>query len=167
VNAPLRRRRRQARERIEVAQTLCAIVRCGSLAVAIPADIVTFIALAQDTTVAPHPRGLHVRAGDLGAPGWLLPELLGIEGITTSWLFLRSTPRIGVAAIGCGECITVQKLPDPDPLPRGVLRAEGGAIIGAFRVDDAIVQRGCGIVGVWIDPERLIAAEVTAREASP
>jgi hypothetical protein len=159
IAAPGKVRRRRGAERVEVATTLCAIVRCGPIAVAIPADEITFIALAEDATLEQRGEAMRVTAGGLAAPAWSLPELLEVDAPVTSWLFLRSHgDPAALVGLGCGECLTVQKLPDPDALPRGVFRAAETAIIGAFRVDDRLQERGCGIAGIWLDPGRLISA---------
>jgi hypothetical protein len=165
ITAPGRTRRRRAPERAEAARTLCAIVRCGSIAVAIPAEEVALIALAEDASVEQRAGGLRITVGALAAPGWSLADLLELDAPVSSWLFLRSPgDPTALVALGCGECLTVQKLADPDALPRGVFRAGASAIerargiIGAFRVEDALQQRGCGIAGIWVDPVRLIAA---------
>lgn len=148
--ATRRARRKQVDDR---ARTLCAIVRCGSLAVAIPADAVTFIANSDEVTLAERDSVTYVSTAEFQAPGVSLHELLDVGGAVTSWLFLKA----GVAgvALGCGECLTVGKLVDPDPLPRGIFRSGGDSIIGAFRVDETYLERGIDLVGIWIDPLRL------------
>lgn len=160
-----RKRRRRAVEHEEATRTLCALVRCGSLAVAMPADAVTFIAMAEDVTVTADAGVLRVKAGDLVVPAWELSGLLGLDAPTTTWVFLKTSVTSGstAVALGCGPCLTIQKLVDPDPLPRGVFRAGNDAIIGAFRVDAGLLEIGCGILGIWIDPARLIGGDaVTA-----
>jgi hypothetical protein len=156
VIATRRARRKQVDDRV---RTLCAIVRCGSasqqLAVAIPADTVTFIASSDEVRLAERDSTMHVSVADFTAPGLLLHELLGLDGAVTTWLFVRTSA--GTIALGSGECLTVRKLVDPDPLPRGIFRSGGTAIIGAFQVEDAFVEGGCARVGIWVDPSRLLA----------
>lgn len=151
-------KRKRKQEIVEV-RTLCAIVRCGALAVAIPADAITFIANAEDTRLVAHDGGVRVVAGEFEAEGALLHQLLGIPGEATSWLFLRSSGAgagSAALALGCGDCMTVTKLLDPDLLPRGIFQAGGTAIVGAFPVDDALRERGCMVAGIWLDPARLV-----------
>jgi hypothetical protein len=137
---------------------LCAIVRCGPLAVAIPADTITFISGADEAAISTRDKGATIKIGAFEAPAWRLHELLEIEANVSSWLFLRGTGVKG-AALGCGECLTIARLAAPEPLPRGIFRARADAILGAFRVDDALVERGCGPLGLWVEPARLIPAE--------
>jgi len=156
-----RRRRKHAQQKVEANRTLCALVQCDQLAIAIPARTVTFIALAEETTVAEDANGrLRVAASGLVAPAWRLADLLDVDAETTSWLFLGSDA--GLIALGCGACMKVQDLSDPDPLPHALFRAGDHAILGAFRVEDALLERGCGILGIWVDPLRLIGRDAIA-----
>ncbi len=162
IAPPLRTRRARRDPRTEASRTLCAIVRCGKLAVAIPADAIAFIAAADVTTVAQRDGALHVKAGLFDAVGWLLHDELEVAGTLSSWLFLKPQAGVpGASALGCDECMTVQPLVNPDPLPRGIFRSGADAIMGAFRVDDTLIERGCSLVGIWIDPVRLTAGGVT------
>jgi hypothetical protein len=160
-----RSRRQRAEVEVERRRTLCALVRCGHLAIAIPADLVIFIALADEVQVVDVGDRLRVSASGLVAAGWNLADLLEIEAEITTWMFLKAGST--TIALGCGACMTVEKLVDPDPLPRGLFRAGRDAIIGAFRVDDALLQAGCGLAGIWLDVPRLIgvdAIDAAARE---
>jgi len=138
---------------------LCAIVRCGTLAVAIPADTITFITGIDEAEISTRDKITTIKIGGFEALAWRLHELLEVDANVSSWLFLRTGATTKGVALGCGECMTVAKLAAPDPLPRGIFRTRGDAILGAFRVEESLVERGCGPLGLWIEPMRLIPAE--------
>jgi hypothetical protein len=165
VIATATRRRGKRAVNVEVHRTLCALVRCGGIVVAIPADMVIFIALLEDVTVARRDGAVAVSAGELVAPAWELGPLLDVDAPSSAWLFLNVAVDHGTAtvALGCSQCLEVTRLADPVPLPRGVFRADGDAIIGAFEVDTALIETGCGVAGIWIDPKRLIGADAITR----
>jgi hypothetical protein len=140
---------------VEAAPALCAVVRCDRLAVAIAADCVIRLVLADEVTTRTVEGVRFVRAGALEARGWPLAALLEVDAATEAWVFVRGAGGAPVA-LGTGPCLAVRPLRPPHPLPQGLFRRSRAAVIGAFRVDDGLRERGVSIVGVWIDPARLV-----------
>jgi len=160
---PLRGKEQAARR----AGVLCVLVRIDTLIVAVPADKVTRITLADETVRTPTPNGgLKVRNGDLEVPGWDMCRLLGFQVPITAWLFLAAGGGREPFALGTGPCVAVRPLPPPEPLPFGLFKRAADAMVGAFRVDAGLCDRGAGIAGIWLDPSRLVAT-APAAGASP
>jgi hypothetical protein len=152
-------------------QILCVVVRCDQLAVAIPAGNVTRLALADEVEVRAAAGVTRARSGAIDAAAWPLSRLLDLDAPTDSWVFLGvgDGARAVPLALGAGPCLAVRPLPPPERLPAGLFRRSAAAVVGAFRVDDALRDKGVGIVGVWIDPVVLIGVGAidAARGGSP
>ena len=163
---PARGRRLAA---VDPAAVLCVLVRCDRLVVAIPARLVTRLVLDDEVRTTRTPSGAaRVRSGDTELPAWHLGEILGVRSPVAAWLFLAADdgPRPVALALATGPCLAVRPLSAPEPLPHGLFQKHSDAIAGAFRVDSALRGRGAGIVGLWIDPVRLIGASTLAGAAA-
>jgi len=191
IRDPARGARRPAHDEPAVATTLCVLVRLDRLLVAIPAEMVQRLVLAAEVVVVGSTGGeaeggpmaasgeLRVRSGATYLPAWELGRLLGIEVATEAWIFLAAmsgepdadgaghrTPRAaggaGLIALGTGPCLAVRRMPAPAPLPPGLFRAGGPAMIGTFAVDEGLRQRGLGVAGLMLDPVALVGAATVA-----
>jgi hypothetical protein len=138
---------------------LAVMVRFGAVAVAVAAQRVSRIALADEAVPA---RGAPsaVRIGDAVLPAWDLGKLLGFSEPPSAWLIMTTgdepgAPRI---AIGTGPCIAIAAHGQVSPLPAGVISASSAAVVGVFVTDPALRDRGVGHLGVRVDPMRLIGA---------
>jgi len=144
---------------------LAVIVRFDALVVALPAQHVSRIAMADEAV--PVTGGSSVRIGDAVLPAWELGKLLALGEPPAAWLILATgdepnAPRI---ALGTGPCVAVSAHAEVSPLPPGVVSAPPAAVLGVFVTDPALRERGLGPLGVRIDPVRLIGASAIAAAA--
>ena len=142
---------------------LAVIVRFGELVVALPAQRVSRIAMADEVVTVPGAPA-SVRIGDAVLPAWELGKLLALAEAPAAWLILTTgdepnAPRI---ALGTGPCVAVSAHDEVSPLPPGVVSAPPAAVLGVFVTDPALRQRGLGQLGVRIDPVRLIGPSAIA-----
>ncbi|HZJ69974.1 MAG TPA: hypothetical protein VFF36_03520, partial [Planctomycetota bacterium] len=88
----IRRRRRGERvEQVAVARTLCVLVRCGSIVVAIPASSISRIALAGEVVETTARDGQsHVIVGKTEHRALDLGDLLELDLVPRAWLFVAS-----------------------------------------------------------------------------
>lgn len=138
---------------------LAVMVRFGELVVAVAADRVSRIAMA-DEAVPAKAAAPSVRIGDAVLPAWDLGKLLGFSEPPAAWLVLATgdepgAPRI---ALGTGPCIAVAAHGDVSSLPTGVVSASSAAVVGVFVTDQTLRDRGVGQLGVRVDPLRLIGS---------
>jgi hypothetical protein len=148
---------------------LCVLVRCHTLVVAVPARLVLRMALADEVATTRASNGaLLARSGDAVLPAWDLGALLGLSSPTAAWLFLSvdGGAQPVSLALATGRCLAVRPLPAPTPLPSGLFKKHSDAVVGAFRVDDTLRSQGAGIVGVWLDPLRLLGATAITTAAA-
>ena len=136
---------------------LAVIVRFGELVVALPAQRVSRIAMADEVVAVPGAPA-SVRIGDAVLPAWELGKLLALAEAPAAWLILTTgdepdAPRI---ALGTGPCVAVSAHDEVSPLPPGVVSVPPAAVLGVFVTDPALRKRGLGPLGVRIDPVRLI-----------
>lgn len=142
---------------------LAVLVRFGELVVAMAAQHVSRIAMADEAVALPGPPA-SVQIGDTVLPAWELGKLLALADPPAAWVILETgdepdAPRI---ALGTGPCIAVSSHGDISPLPPGVVSAPPAAVLGVFITDPALRERGIGHLGVRIDPVRLIGASAIA-----
>jgi len=142
---------------------LAVMVRFGDLVVAVAAQRVSRIALADEVEPVPG-QTASVRIGDAVLPAWDLGKLLGFAEPPAAWLVMTTgdapgAPRI---ALGTGPCIAVAPHGGVSPLPPGVVNAPLSAVVGVFITDAALRERGLGQLGVRIDPMRLIGSPAPA-----
>ena len=142
---------------------LAVIVRFDALVVAVAAQHVSRIVMADQAVAVPGARA-GVRIGDAVLPSWELGKLLALAGPLAAWLVLTTgdkpnAPRI---ALGTGPCVAVSTHDQVSPLPPGVIGAPPDAVLGVFVTDPALRERGLGHLGVRIDPVRLIGSSAIA-----
>lgn len=152
-----------ARQLVRDISELAVMLRFGELVVAVGAQHVARIALA-DEAVPVSGTIPSVRLGDAVLPAWQLGKLLGLTGELAAWLVMTTgdgpgAPRI---ALGTGPCLAIATHDKVAPLPAGVVTAPPGAVAGVFVTDPALRARGVGALGVRIDPMRLIGWSVLA-----
>jgi hypothetical protein len=138
---------------------LAVMVRFGDLVVAVAAQRVSRIALADEVVPAPG-QAASVRIGDVVLPAWDLGKLLGFSEPPAAWLVMTTgddpgAPRI---ALGTGPCIAVAAHGGVSPLPPGVVNAPLAAVLGVFVTDAALRERGLGQLGIRVDPMQLIGS---------
>ena len=142
---------------------LAVLVQFGDLVVAIAAQRVSRIVMAEEATavarVVP-----SVQIGDAVLPAWDLGKLLGLGSAPVAWLIMTTSDEPGAPeiAIGTGPCIAVATHDAAAPLPAGVVSAPAAAVAGVFVTDPALRERGVGYLGVRVDPMRLIGASALA-----
>jgi hypothetical protein len=137
---------------------LAVMVRFGDLVVAVAAQRVSRIVLADEavpTTAYDLP---SVQIGGAVMPAWDLGKLLGFTEPPAAWLVMTTgdeptSPRI---ALGTGPCVAVSSHAGVSPLPAGVVSAPPSAVVGVFATDAELRERGLGPLGVRVDPMRLI-----------
>jgi hypothetical protein len=138
---------------------LAVLVRFGDLVVAVPAQRVSRIAMADEAVPA---RGAapSVRIGDAVMPAWSLGKLLGFSEPPAAWLVMTTGDEPGAPqiALGTGPCIAIAPHGNVSSLPTGVVSASPAAVIGVFVTDAALRERGLSQLGVRIDPMRLIGS---------
>jgi hypothetical protein len=143
---------------------LAVMVRFGELVVAVAADRVSRIVMA-DEAVPAQPRSTPcVRIGDAMLPAWNMGTLLGFSDPPVAWLIMTtsSEPSAPEIALGTGPCVAVASHDGVTPLPAGVLSAPPAAVVGVFVTDEALRERGIGPLGVRVDPMRLIGSSMLA-----
>jgi hypothetical protein len=142
---------------------LAVMVRFGQLVVALAAERVARIALADEAlpVAAASP---SVLLGDAVLLAWDLGVLLGFTEPPAAWLVIATSdePNAPRIALGTGPCIAVAGHDGVSPLPPGVLRAPAAAVLGVFATDPALRERGVGPLGVRVDPMRLIGPSALA-----
>jgi hypothetical protein len=143
---------------------LSVMVQFGQLVVAVAAQRVVRIALADDVVPVPARARPSVQIGGAVLPAWDLGKLLGLGGAPAAWLVVMTSdepaaPRI---ALGTGPCIAIASHGQISALPAGVVSAPAAAVEGVFATDAALRERGVGPLGVRIDPMCLIGASALA-----
>lgn len=141
---------------------LAVMVRFGEVVVAVAAQRVARIALADEAVRA---AGAHsVRIGDAVLPAWDLGKLLGYSEAPAAWLVMATgdEPNAPKIALATGPCIAISPHGEVSPLPAGVVSASAAAITGVFVTDAALRERGVGQLGVRVDPMRLIGSSELA-----
>jgi len=157
------RTRNPERVRSRDISELAVMVRFGEIVVAVAAQRVARIALADEGVRAPGATP-SVRIGDAVLPAWDLGKLLGYSEAPAAWLVMATgdepdAPRIALAT---GPCIAISPHGQVSPLPAGVVSASPAAIAGVFVTDEALRERGVGALGVRVDPMRLIGSSELA-----
>jgi len=145
---------------------LAVMVRFGELVVAVAAQRVSRIVMAEDA--APGPGTASVRIGETVLPAWELGKLLGFSEAPVAWLVIKTSDEPGAPeiALGTGPCIAVSSHDGVSPLPGGVVTAPAAAVVGVFVTDAVLRERGVGQLGVRIDPMRLIGWSAVAAARS-
>jgi hypothetical protein len=138
---------------------LAVMVRFGELLVAVAAERVSRIAMA-DEAVPAKAAAPSVRIGGAVLPAWNLGKLLGFSEPPAAWLVMATgdepdAPRIALAT---GPCIAVAAHGELSSLPAGVVSASPAAVMGVFVTEQALRERGVGHLGVRVDPLRLIGS---------
>jgi hypothetical protein len=138
---------------------LAVMVRFGELVVALAADRVSRIALADEAEPASGAVP-SVRLGGVVLPAWNLADLLGLEAPPEAWVIMTTSSEPGAPeiALGTGPCIAIAPHDRVSALPAGVISAPPAAVAGVFVTDPALRERGVGELGVRIDPMQLIGS---------
>jgi hypothetical protein len=136
---------------------LAVMVQFGELVVAIAAERVSRIAMADEATAVTGATP-SVRIGDAVLPAWDLGKLLGLAAPAAAWLVMTTgdDPAAPKIAVATGPCLAVAAHGQVSPLPAGVVSAPPAAVLGVFVTDPALRERGLGHLGVRIDPMHLI-----------
>jgi hypothetical protein len=152
-----------ARPRNAAISELAVMVQFGELVVAIAAQRVARIVMADDAVPSPGATP-SVRIGGTLLPAWNLGKLLGFSEPPAAWLIMATGDEPGAPeiAVGTGPCIAVSSHDALSLLPPGVIAAPFAAVTGVFATDAALRERGAGHLGVQIDPMRLIGAPALA-----
>ena len=142
---------------------LAVMVRFGEVVVAVAAQRVARIALADEAVRAPGATP-SVRIGGAVLPAWDLGKLLGYSQPPAAWLVMATgdEPDAPKIALATGPCIAISPHGAVSPLPAGVVSASPAAIAGVFITDQALRERGVGHLGVRVDPMRLIGSSELA-----
>ena len=143
---------------------LAVMVQFGDLVVAVAAQRVARIVLADEAVPATPRATPRVQIGGTVMPAWDLGKLLGFTAPPAAWLVFATTdqPDAPEIALGTGPCIAVAGHASAAPLPGGVVAAPEAAIVGVFATDPALRERGIGELGVQVDPLRLIGPAALA-----
>ena len=143
---------------------LAVLVRFGELVVAVAAQRVSRIVLADEAVPASPRATPRVMIGGATLPAWDLGKLLGFAEPPAAWLVVTTgdEPSAPEIALGTGPCIAVSSHDGASPLPAGVVSAPAAAVIGVFETDPALRERGLGRLGVRVDPLRLIGPAALA-----
>ena len=143
---------------------LAVLVRFGELVVAVAAQRVSRIVMADEVVDAPDRATPSVRLGATVLPAWNLGELLGIAEAPAAWLVMTTSdePNASTIALGTGPCMAVASHDELSALPPGVVSAPAAAVLGVFATDANLRERGAGHLGMRVDPMRLIGASALA-----
>jgi hypothetical protein len=138
---------------------LAVMVRFGELAVALAAERVSRIAMADEATAATAAIPSVEIAGEV-LPAWNLADLLGLDAEPQAWVIMATSNEPGAPriALGTGPCVAIAPHGAVTPLPIGVVSAPPVAVAGVFITDPALRDRGVGELGVRIDPLQLIGS---------
>jgi hypothetical protein len=142
---------------------LAVMVRFGELVVAIAAQRVARIVMADEAVAVAGPTP-SVRIGDAVMPAWNLGALLGFAEPPAAWLVMTTSDEASAPsiALGTGPCIAVASHDGISALPAGVVTAPIAAVLGVFVTDAALRDRGVGPLGVRLDPMMLIGLPALA-----
>lgn len=142
---------------------LAVLVRFGELVVALAADRVARIALADEAEAVDGTTPCVMIDGAV-LPAWELSALIGLDDPPAAWLVLTTSDEPGAPriALGTGPCVAVAAHDALSALPAGVVNAPSAAVLGVFLTDPALRERGLGHLGVRLDPLRLIGASALA-----
>ena len=143
---------------------LAVLVRFGTLVVAVAAQRVSRIVMADEVVDAPGRATRCIRIGATVLPAWDLGELLGLSEPPAAWLVMTTSdePTAGSIALGTGPCLAVASHDELSALPAGVVSAPTAALLGVFATDANLRDRGAGHLGVRVDPLCLIGATALA-----
>jgi hypothetical protein len=158
------RTRAPARARVHGIADLAVMVQFDDLVVAIPAQRVARIVLADEATDA---AGARIRIGDHTLPAYDLAHLLGLGHAPAAYLVLGAHDGHAEVALASGPCIAIAAHGPLSRLPRGILTDTTGGVLGVFSTDPSLRGRGGGPRGVRVDPRRLIGAAPAARWGRP
>ena len=155
---------RPAELRTRAIGDLAVLVQFGRLVVAIAAQRVARIVLADEAVPAAPRSTPRIQIGGTVMPAWDLGKLLGFREAPAAWLVFTTTdqPDSPEIALGTGPCIAVATHDGAAPLPGGVVVGPESAVIGVFATDLALRERGIGELGVRVDPLRLIGPAALA-----
>ncbi|HEY0479649.1 MAG TPA: hypothetical protein VGD37_19150 [Kofleriaceae bacterium] len=155
--------RTPARPRNAAISELAVMVQFGELVVAIAAQRVARIVMADEAVPAPGATP-SVQIGGAVLPAWDLGKLLGFSEPPAAWLIMATGDEPGAPeiAVGTGPCISVSSHHGISPLPPGVIAAPFAAVAGVFATDAVLRERGAGHLGLRVDPLRLIGAPALA-----
>lgn len=143
---------------------LAVLVRFGELVVAIAAQRVSRIVMADEAVEVPGRATPCIRLGTQVLPAWDLGELLGLSEPRAAWLVIATSdePSASTIALSTGPCMAVASHDELSALPPGVVSAPAEAVLGVFATDATLRERGAGHLGVRVDPMRLIGAAALA-----
>ena len=143
--------------RVEAQSELCIVVACHTFVVAIPARFVTRLVLNEDVTPAPDGGpGLVQSDGELFVASNLGP-LLGLPPLGEAYVLLH-LPHAGgrvPLALRTGPCLVVREVSVEAPLPHGLFKARGEAMLGAFVADASRGLNGGALYGLVLDAANL------------
>lgn len=143
---------------------LAVMLRFDRLVVAVPAERVVRIVLADEAVPAAPRATPRVQIHGATMPAWDLGKLLGLSGPPAAWLVFATGDQPGGSAIalGTGPCIAVTTHDGAAALPGGVVVGPDAAVVGVFATDAALRERGLGELGLRVDPLRLIGPAALA-----
>jgi hypothetical protein len=152
------------RQRSRGIAELAVLVRFGDLVVAVAAQRVSRIVMADEVADAPGRATPSIRLGASVLPAWDLGALLGFSEPPAAWLVMTTSdePNAATIALGTGPCMAVASHEDISALPPGVVSAPSAAILGVFATDVTLRDRGAGHLGLRVDPMHLIGASALA-----
>ena len=143
--------------RVEAQSELCLVVACHTFVVAIPVRFVTRLVLNEDVKPAPVGGPELVQSGSELFVASNLGALLDLPPLHEAWVMLQ-VPHAGgrvPLALRTGACLVVRELRVEAPLPTGLFRARGEAMLGAFVADASRGFNGGVLYGLMLDVANL------------
>jgi len=143
---------------------LAVMVRFGDVLVAVAAQRVSRIVMADEVVLDTQRATPSVVIGDAVFPAWDMGRLLGFSAPPVAWLIMTTTDEPGAPeiALGTGPCVAVAAHDTLSSLPAGVVTGPPASVLGVFPTDAALRERGIGHLGVRLDPMRLIGTSAIA-----
>ncbi|HYQ01848.1 MAG TPA: hypothetical protein VER96_24410 [Polyangiaceae bacterium] len=143
--------------RVEAQSELCLVVACHTFVVAIPVRFVTRLVLNEDVTKVPTSGPELVQSGGEQFVASNLGALLDLPPLNEAWVLLRvphAFSRVPLA-LRTGACLVVREVRVEAPLPPGLFRARGEAMLGAFVADASRGFSGGALYGLMLDVTQL------------
>jgi hypothetical protein len=157
--------------RVAARSELCIVVSCHTFVVAIPARFVTRLVLDEDVTPAPDAGPELVQSGGERFVAANLGPLLELPALKEAWVLLH-VPHAGgrvPIALRTGACLVVREVRVDAPLPQGLFKSRGDAVLGAFIAGASRGFGGSTLYGLmldvgklWTDAELASAARVAS-----
>jgi len=136
---------------------LCIVVECHTFVGAIPVRYVTRLVLNEDVTPVPQFGAEFVQSGGDLFVASNLGALLELPALGSAWVLLH-VPHAGgrvPIALQTGTCVAVREVCVEAPLPAGLFRARGAAVLGAFVADASRGFGGSTLYGLVLDLTKL------------